>query len=178
MQKHRHGGWLLRQLSGESRTAAEVVMDEALMQDDGIGLIFAELDRCWEVTQDQDKASKIDKALLRDLDGPLRRKQLSCLTSSGENSTFNSCFMRWGPQLAAVIKGYATLTAAARKVVDMTRVWGLTEIASLVEGQNGVDVSEIYSLARLYAEAARLTWTMVQCRLGGPRRSSLGLEHA
>ena len=48
---------------GESRTAAEVVMDDALMQDDGIDLIVEELDRCWEVTQDQDKASKIEKAL-------------------------------------------------------------------------------------------------------------------
>ena len=38
-------------------------MDNALMQDDGIDLIVGELDRCWEVTQDQDKASKIEKAL-------------------------------------------------------------------------------------------------------------------
>ena len=47
-------------------------MDEALVQDDGIDLIVAELDRCWEVTQDQDKASKIEKALfetLRDAQG-------------------------------------------------------------------------------------------------------------
>ena len=54
--------WLLRQLKGESRSAAEVVMDDALVQDDGIDLIVAELNRCWEVTQDQDKASKIEKA--------------------------------------------------------------------------------------------------------------------
>ena len=53
------------QLKGESPTAAEVVMDDALVQDDGIDLIVAELNRCWEVTQDQDKASKIDKALFR-----------------------------------------------------------------------------------------------------------------
>ena len=38
-------------------------MDEALMQDDGIDLIVVDLDRCWEVPQDQDKASKIEKAL-------------------------------------------------------------------------------------------------------------------
>ena len=36
LQKNRAGGWLLRQLRGESRTAAEVVMDDALVQDDGI----------------------------------------------------------------------------------------------------------------------------------------------
>ena len=62
LQKNRQEGWLLRQLKGESRTAAEVVMDDALVQEDGIDLIVGELDRCCEVTQDQDKASKIEKA--------------------------------------------------------------------------------------------------------------------
>ena len=63
-RKSKRHGWLLRQLKGESRTAAEVVMDDArLVQDDGIDLIVEELNRCWEVTQDQDKASKIEKAL-------------------------------------------------------------------------------------------------------------------
>ena len=61
-KKNWQGGCLLRQLKGESRTAAEVVMDDALVQDDGIDLIVEELDRCWDVTQDQDKASKIEKA--------------------------------------------------------------------------------------------------------------------
>ena len=50
----------MRRLKGESGTVAEVVMDDALVQDDGIDLIVEELDRCWEVTQDQDKASKIE----------------------------------------------------------------------------------------------------------------------
>ena len=36
LQKNQQGRWLLRQLKGESRTAAEVVMDEALIQDDGV----------------------------------------------------------------------------------------------------------------------------------------------
>ena len=63
LQKNRQEGWLLRQLKGESWTAAEVVMDDALVQDDGIDLVVQELDRCWGVTQDQDKASKIEKAL-------------------------------------------------------------------------------------------------------------------
>ena len=52
----------LRQLRGESWTAAEVVMDDALVQDDG-NMILDELDRCWEVTHDQDKTSMIEKAL-------------------------------------------------------------------------------------------------------------------
>ena len=47
----------------ESRTAAEVVMDDALILDDGVDLIVEERDRCWEVTQDQDRASKIEEAL-------------------------------------------------------------------------------------------------------------------
>ena len=51
------------QLKNEYRTRAEAVMDDALIQDDGIDLIVEELDRCWEVTQDQDKAAKIEKAL-------------------------------------------------------------------------------------------------------------------
>ena len=37
-------------------------MDDALVQDDGKDLIVQELDQCWEVTQDKDKASKIEKA--------------------------------------------------------------------------------------------------------------------
>ena len=86
-------GWLLRQPKGESRTAAEVVMDEALMQDDGIGLIFAELDRCWEVTQDQDKASKIEKALLRDPEGPHDGDHLHVLrhAEKAQHSTDGQC---------------------------------------------------------------------------------------
>ena len=36
LQKNTRGAWLLRQLKGESRSAAEVVMDDALVQDDGI----------------------------------------------------------------------------------------------------------------------------------------------
>ena len=52
----------MRQLKGKNQIATEVVMDEALVQDDGIDLIVEELDRCWEVTQDQDKASNIEKA--------------------------------------------------------------------------------------------------------------------
>ena len=55
LQKKRQGRWFLRQLKGESRTAAEVVMEDALIQDDGIDLVVEELDRCWEVTHDQDK---------------------------------------------------------------------------------------------------------------------------
>ena len=37
--------------------------DDALVQDDGIDFVVEELGRCWEVSQDQDKASKIENAL-------------------------------------------------------------------------------------------------------------------
>ena len=43
LQKNQQERWLLRQLKGESRTAAEVVMDDELIQDDGIDLIVGEL---------------------------------------------------------------------------------------------------------------------------------------
>ena len=69
LQKHLQGGSLWRQLKGESGTAAEVVMDDALAQNDGIDLIVEELDRCGEVTQDQDRASEIEKGPLRDTKG-------------------------------------------------------------------------------------------------------------
>ena len=63
LQKNRQERWLLRQLQGESRTEVEVVMNDALVQDDGTDLIVEELYQCWEVTHDQDTASKIEKAL-------------------------------------------------------------------------------------------------------------------
>ena len=53
---NRQGGWLLRQLKRESRTAAEVVMDEVLVINGGIDLIIAD-------TQSQVQASKMERAL-------------------------------------------------------------------------------------------------------------------
>ena len=69
LQKNRQGRWLLRQLKGEGRIAAEVVMDDAFVQDDGIDFIVEELDRCWEVTQDQRQSVEDRKGLLRDTEG-------------------------------------------------------------------------------------------------------------
>ena len=82
LQKNRQGGWLLRQLKGESRTAAEVVMDDALVQEDGNVLIVEELDQCWEVTQDQDQASKIEKVFFE-------------TQWHGGSLTFNNWKMHW-----------------------------------------------------------------------------------
>ena len=105
------GGWLLRQLKDESRTAAEVVMDDALVQDDGIDLIVEELDRCWEVTQDQDKASKIEKALYEtQRDVKMETTFMSYVTWRKLN--FQQLENALGTPLPAVIKGYATLRDA------------------------------------------------------------------
>ena len=59
-------------------------MDDALVQDDGIDLIVEELDRCWEVTQDQDQASKIDKGLFRDTKGRQNGDDLHVLRGTEE----------------------------------------------------------------------------------------------
>ena len=77
-------GWLLGQLKDESRTAADVVVDDALVQDDGIDLIVKELDRRWEVTKDQDKVSKIEKGPLRNTEGRQNGNDLHVLRGTEE----------------------------------------------------------------------------------------------
>ena len=124
LQKHRQGGWLLRQLKGESRTAAEVVMDDALVQDDGIDLIVEELDRCWEVTQDQDKASKIEKALYETpRDTAIETTFMSYVTR--RKLHFQQLENALGTSLPAVIKGYATLrdVKLAESSYDKVVMW-------------------------------------------------------
>ena len=88
------GDGFLRQLKCERQTAAEVVMDDALVQDDGIDSIVEEVDRCLEVTQDLDKASKIEKASSRHR-GTSKCKRLSCHTWQGGSFTFYNCEMHW-----------------------------------------------------------------------------------
>ena len=110
LQKNRQGRWLMRQLKGESRTAAEVVMDDALVQDDGIDLIVEKLDRCWEVTQDQDKASKIEKAFETQRDVKMEATFMSYVARRKLN--FQQLENALGTSLPAVIKGYATLRDA------------------------------------------------------------------
>ena len=106
LQKNRQG-----QLKGESRTAAEVVMDDALVQDVGIDLIVEELDRCWEVTQDQDKASKIEKALYEtQRDVKMETTFMSYVASRKLN--FQQLENALGTSLPAVIKAYAILRDA------------------------------------------------------------------
>ena len=111
------GGWLLRD-------AAEVVMDDALVQDDGIGLIVEELDRCWEVTQDQDKASKIEKALFEaQRDDKMEMILMSYVARRKLN--FQQLENALGSPLQEVIKGYATLRDAklAESSYDKVVLW-------------------------------------------------------
>ena len=101
------GGWLLRQLQGESWTAAEVVMDDALVQEDGIDLIVEELDRCWEVTQDQDKASKIEIAFFETQRDVKMETTFMCYVAR-RKLNFQQLENALGTSLPAVIQGYAT----------------------------------------------------------------------
>ena len=84
-------------------------MDDALVQDDGIDLIVEELDRFGEVTQDQDKASKIGKALFE----TQRRMETTFMSYvSRRKLNFQQLANALGAPLPAVIKGCATLRDA------------------------------------------------------------------
>ena len=86
-------------------------MDDALVQDDGIDLIVEELDRCWEVTQDQDNVSKIEKALFEtQRDVKMETTFVSYVARRKLN--FQQLENALGTSLPAVIKGYATLRDA------------------------------------------------------------------
>ena len=124
LQKNRQAGWLLRQLKGESRTAAEVVMDDALIQDDGIDLIVEELDRCLEVTQDQDKASKIEKALY-ETQRDVKTETTFMSYVARRKLNFQQMQNALGTNMPTVIKGYATLRDAklAESSYDKVVMW-------------------------------------------------------
>ena len=86
-------------------------MDEALIQDDGVNLIVEEFDRCWEVTQEQDRASKIAKALFEtQRDVKMETTFMSYVARSQLN--FQQLENALETPLPAVIKGYATLRDA------------------------------------------------------------------
>ena len=145
LQKKRRCGRPLRQLKGESRTAAEVVMDDALVQEDGIDLIVAELDRCWEVTQDQDKASKIEKAFFEtQCDAKSETTLMSYVAR--RKLKFQQLENAPGKPLPAVIKGYATLRDAKLKVVLSCVRWcGWVALRCDLEqvGKNGKTVPDV-----------------------------------
>ena len=114
----------MRQLKGESRTAAEVVVDDALVQDDGIDWIVAELDRCWEVTQDQDKVSKIEKAFNK-TERDVKRETTFMSNVARRKLNFQQLENVLGTPVPEVVKGYATLRDAklAESSYDKVVMW-------------------------------------------------------
>ena len=93
------------------RIAAEFVMDDALVQEDGIDLIVEELDRCWEVTQDQDKASKIEKAFF-ETQRDVKMETTFMSYVARRKLYFQQLETALGTSLPALIKGYAALRDA------------------------------------------------------------------
>ena len=99
-------------------------MDDALVQDDGIDLIGEELDRCWEVTQDQDKASKVEKAIFEtQRDVKMETTFMSHVARRKLNFQKLENAMRM--PLSGVIKVYATLRDAklAENSYDKVVMW-------------------------------------------------------
>ena len=99
-------------------------MDDALVQDDGINLIVEELDRCWEVTQDQDRASKIGKALF-ETQRSVKVETTFMSYVARRKLNFQQLEDALGTPLPAVIKGYATLRDAklAERSYDKVVMW-------------------------------------------------------
>ena len=116
LQKKRQGGWILRQL-------AEVVLDDVFIQDDGFDLIKGKPDRCWEVTQDEDKASKIEKALFethRDV-----KTQITVMYVVRRKLNIQQQENALGTPLPVVVNGDATLRDAklAESSNDKVVMW-------------------------------------------------------
>ena len=83
-----------------------------------------ELDRCWEVTQDQDKVSKIEKAFFEtQRDVKMETTFMSYVARRKLN--FQQLENALGTPLPAVIKGYATLRDAklAESSYDKVVMW-------------------------------------------------------
>ena len=146
LQKNRQEGWLLRQLKGESRAAAEVVMDDALVQDDGIDLIVEKLDRCWEFTQDPDRASKIEKALF-ETQRDVKTETTYVSYVARRKLNFKQLENALGAPLPSVIKGYATLRDAklAESSYDKVVMWtgGRYEYDDIVQALVRLDRPEM-----------------------------------
>ena len=99
-------------------------MDDALVQDDGVDLIVAELDRCGEATQNQDRASKIEKALF-ETQRAVKVETTFMSYVARRKLNFQQLESALGTPLPAVIKGYATLRDAklAESGYDEVVMW-------------------------------------------------------
>ena len=94
-------------------------MDDAMVQDDGINLIVEELDRCWEVTQDQDQASEIETQK------DVKMETTIMSYAARRKLNFQQMENALGTSLPAVMKGYATLRDAklAESSYDKVVMW-------------------------------------------------------
>ena len=99
-------------------------MDDALIQDGGVDFIAAVLDRCWEVTQDQDKASKIERALF-ETQRDVKTETTFMSYVARRKVHFQQMENALGTQIPTVIKGYATLREAklAESSYDKVVMW-------------------------------------------------------
>ena len=99
-------------------------MDDALVQDDFIDLIVEELDRCWEVTQHQDNASKIEKAFF-ETQRDVRMETIFMSYVVRRKLNFQQLESALGTSLPAVIKGHPTLRDAkfAESSYDKVVMW-------------------------------------------------------
>ena len=119
------GVGFLRQLKGESRTAAEVVMDDALVQDDGI-----EFDRGRTGPMlggyARPRQSVVDReGPLRDTKGRQKMETTFMFHVARRKLNFQQLDKALGMPLPAVIKGYATLRDAklAESSYDKVVTW-------------------------------------------------------
>ena len=99
-------------------------MDDALIQDDGVDIIGAELNRCWKVTQDQDKTSKIERTLFetqRDVETETTFMSYVARRKLNFQQLENALWTL----LPTVINGYATLREAklAERSYDKVVMW-------------------------------------------------------
>ena len=99
-------------------------MDDALVQEDGTDLIVEELDRCWEVTQDQDRASKIEKAFF-ETQRDVKMETTFMSYVARRKLDFQQLENALGTSIPVVIKGYATLRDAklAESSYDKVVMW-------------------------------------------------------
>ena len=79
--------------------------EKTLIQDDGIDLTVGELVQCWEVTQDQDTASKIEKALF-ETQRDVKTEATFMSDVARRELNFQQLGNALGKPLPAVIKGF------------------------------------------------------------------------
>ena len=101
-------------------------------QDDGIDLVVEEVERRWEVTQGQDKASKIERALF-ETQRDVKTETIFMSYVARRKLNFQQLEHALETPLPAVTKGYATLRDAklAESSYDKVVMWTGTARSTL-----------------------------------------------